>query len=336
MGKFEEIINENVVNRLQEVLMDFFQQTLPPEVATRMSKNPKQYLLQQMTPVDVEGKFSFDNQAAKLRPDQLGQSGFGQRKMTHGVDESINEAATVDTIQQFAQAIGLNTLQPGVADQAVKRWPEFVEAVKTKLGWDYNIQYQPAPEQPAPEQPAPEQPAPEQPSSEQKPPPVNPIGKGLFRRGIEATGRSLKDIGGAAKDAYMKQEPYNANSNRNPFGNLGIDKIKNTPNQGKVDSKEIEERLGYIQSKIGSMGSDIQPKVKEIHDKLIDYWVKVKPALISYPEKNQEWKGYIQNQLTELEKYTGIQPGDATSGSNVSQQTTQPSTKETSDTTVRA
>ena len=320
MGKFEDILNENAVNRLQEVMMDFFQQSLPQEIAVRISKLPKRYLLQQMVPVDTTNKFTFDKQAAKLRPDQLGQAGFGRRIMTHNVEESINEAATVDTIQQFAQSIGLKPLKPEVAEQAAKRWPEFVEAVKNKLGWDYNIQYQPAPEQPAPEQP----------------PPVNPIGKSLFRRGIEAAGRGLKDLGTAAKNAYMNQDPHNPNSNRNPFGNLGIDKIKSTPNQGKIDSKEIEERLGYIQSKIGTVSSDMQPRVKEIHDKLIDHWVKVKPALISYPEKNQEWKGYIQNQLTELEKYTGIQPGSATSGSNVSQQTTQSSTKETSDTAVRA
>ena len=343
MGKFEDVINENSINRLQEVMMDFFKQSLPQQIAVRISKNPKRYLIQQMEPVDAAGKFSFDRQAAKLRPDQIGQAGFGQRSMVRSVGESINEAATADTIQQFVKSIGLKPLQPDIAEQAAKRWPEFVEAVKTKLRWDYDIQYQPATEQPATEQPASEQPVDAQPADEQpvsKQPtseqPVNPVGKSLFRRGIEAAGRGLKDLGNAAKGAYMNQTPYDPNSNRNPFGNLGLDKINIRKNQGKIDSKDIEERLSHVRSKMSSVDQNIQPRVREIHDKLIDYWVKVKPALISYPEKNQEWKSYIQSQLTELEKEVGIQPSSATNGSNISQQPVKTTDQETRSSSVRA
>jgi hypothetical protein len=341
MGKFEDIINENAVNRLQEVMMHFFQQPLPQEIATRISKNPKRYLLQQMEPVDTESKFTFDKQAAKLRPDQLGQAGFGRRSMVRSVGESINEAATPDTIQQFAKSIGLKPLKPEVAEQAAKKWPEFVEAVKTKLGWDYGIQYQPAPEQPAPEQPAPEQPAPEQPAPEQPAPeqqplPVNPVGKSLFRRGIEAAGRGLKGLGSSIAGAALQQDPYNPNVNRDPFGDLGVSKMKFSQNPGKVDSKEIDERLGHIEAKMATLPGEDQLKLKDIHDKLLDNWIKVKPALVSYPEKNQEWKNYIQNQLTELEKGVGIQPSSATSGANVYSQPAQSTEQEPQSSSVRA
>ncbi|NBV57849.1 MAG: hypothetical protein EBR72_08690, partial [Bacteroidetes bacterium] len=247
MGKFEDIINENRVNQLQEVLMDFFGQTVPQKRLIQLTKNSRGFV---QAAVSVDPDYSFDKTARKFRPDQVGQkvNNIGNNRVMANriqparqatTQKPVTEAATVDSVQKFAQWVGMKPLDTQTAENVAKRWPEFIEEIKNKLQWNYGIERaeQPAPEQPAPEQPAPEQPAPEDESE----PPVNPVGKSLFKRGIEAAGRGLKSLGSAAAGAISNQNPYDPNSNRNPFGDLGVSKVKLSQNTGKIDSKEIDE-----------------------------------------------------------------------------------------------
>lgn len=137
---------------------------------------------------------------------------------------------------------------------------------------------------------------------------IDPDGKGLFRRGIEAAGRGLKRAGAAAANAVQQQDPYNPNQNRNALGNLGVDKLGGKPNQGKVDAKKIDQRLKSVQAKLTNLTGDQYQQQKQEFDKLRDEWSQVKPTLISYPEKNNDWRNYINNSLRKLETKVGISP----------------------------
>lgn len=307
MGKFEDIIISELkisgkATIMQDIIRDFFNQEIDIRNAERLVRKPTDtkpnsgdgFLSKVMT---VDPDYSYNTKLKRMKPSDVGERdpNFAARR-----EIQVDEAATVNSVQQFAKSIGLKPLSQEDAERVRLRWPEFIEAVKTKLKWDYGITKTETP---------PSEPTSDQPATDTEPePPVNPVSKSLFKRGIEAAGRGLKGLGSTVAGAISQQDPYNPNINRNPFGNLGIDKLKFKQNQGKIDSKDIDKRMNQVRSRIGMIDASQQARVKELHDKFADTWVKVKPALRSNPEKNQKWKVYILRQLSELEKATGIQP----------------------------
>jgi hypothetical protein len=127
----------------------------------------------------------------------------------------------------------------------------------------------------------------------------------MFQRGLSAGWKGVKGAAKGAWNSLTSGDPYDTNKRKEDlFGNMGLDKIDLT-NQGKIDSKNIDKRLKQVQSRLKN---DITGKAQGTYDKLLDHWSKVKPALISYPEKNQEWRNYINNQLAELENMVGLKP----------------------------
>lgn len=335
MGKFLDIIQEQQpVSTRKQTLVNGFKEFFNVDLTTvqrdpdmiplvdSLLKNPRS-MIAKMLDVDPDIQLTYDKDQRKLRGDQIeGGGGFNTRQHTTDITNSesvVTEAATPESINKFLNSIEVPSISAVDAQRAADRWTEFIEFLKNDLQWNYSIQYkkpepaaQPTPGEPT-GQPAPENPT-GQPDTGEKPQAskrdmlIDPDKKGLFRRGIEAAGRGLRDLGGAAKRAFQSQDPYNPNANRDAMGNLGLGSIKSKPNQGRIDSKKIEKRMKSVQAKLSNLEGEEYQKALGTFDTLRTNWGKVKPALISYPEKNGDWRNYISNQLASLEQQVGIDP----------------------------
>ena len=340
MGKFLDIIQEQQpVATRKQTLVNGFKEFFNVDLTTvqrdpdmiplvdSLLKNPRN-MIAKMLDVDPDIQLTYDKDQRKLRGDQIeGGGGFNTRQHTTDITNSesvVAEAATPESINKFLNSIEVPSIPAADAQQAAARWTEFIEFLKNDLQWDYSIQYkkpepaaQPATAEPT-AQPTPGEPTAqptdgEEPQAPERDMLIDPDKKSLFRRGIEAAGRGLKDLGGAAKRAFQNQDPYNPNANRDAMGNLGLGSIQRKPNQGKIDSKKIEQRMKSVQAKLSNLEGEEYQKALGTFDTLRTNWGKVKPALISYPEKNGDWRNYISNQLASLEQQVGIDPDPALS-----------------------
>ena len=319
MGKFLDILQEQqpVLTRKQTLIngfKEFFNVDITVDqrdddmlpLVDSLLKNPRA-MIAKMLDVDPDIQLTYDKDQRKFRGDQIeGGGGFASRHHTAKITNSENvvaEAATPESINKFLNSIEIPSIPAADAQRAADRWTEFIEFIKNDLQWDYGIQYK-KPEPAAQPTPA----AGEEPQAPERDMLIDPDKKGLFRRGIEAAGRGLRDLGGAAKRAFQNQDPYNPNSNRDALGNLGLGSIQRKPNQGKIDSKKIEQRMKSVQAKLSNLEGEEYQKALGTFDTLRTNWGKVKPALISYPEKNADWRNYISNQLASLEQQVGIDP----------------------------
>ena len=306
-------IRDNKVNRstkiqvLQSVMKRFFLKELPGIKAGQMSKNPRDYLLKKIQGIDDD--FSYDSSARKL---SLPGDGIN-KSMVAGI--TSNESVFVESVDQskvvnFAMSIGLGRISDQAARDAAKRWPEFINAIKDELGWDYGIKYR-KPVEPKEVTPR---------VSDTKSPidsPIDPVKKGMFSRGVEFAGRKLKDAGGRIAGSIKNQDPYNPNSNRDPFKGA-FSKSKSPPNKGKIFSKEVESRLKNVQSRMNNVDPSMIDTINSAYSKLRDEWIRVKTAIISNPTANRQWMGYVNSQLGQLEKHTGISPGAGQLNRNLS------------------
>lgn len=250
-------------------------------------------MIAKMIEVDPVIKLTYDKDQRKFRNDQIegGSDVFGSRSHVSSANPQesvVAEAASPQSIQKFLSNLGIPNISDSDAQRAADQWVNFIEYVKNDLQWNYGIEYQ-------------------QPRSDRGML-IDPDKKSLFKRGIEAAGRGLRDLGGAAKNAISQQDPYNPNANRDTMGNLGLDKIQRKPNQGRIDSKKIEQRMKSVQAKLSNLEGEEYNKALNTFDVLRNNWGKVKHALISWPEKNGDWRNYISNQLAALEQQIGIDP----------------------------
>ena len=297
MGKFLNIIQDQqpVSNRKQTLIngfKQFFNVDLNAQQVNYISKNPRG-MIAKMIEVDPDIQLTYDKDQRRFRNDQIDGQGsmpFGSRTQAANIESSLNEAASAQTIQKFLSELGIPNISGRDAEEAASKWVDFIEFVKNDLQWDYGIDYK------KPQEPG------------ERDMLIDPDKKSLFRRGIEAAGRGLKDLGGAAKRAFQNQDPYNPNANRDALGNLGLGSIQRKPNQGKIDSKKIEQRMKSVQAKLSNLEGEEYQKALGTFDTLRTNWGKVKPALVSYPEKNGDWRNYISNQLAALEQQVGIDP----------------------------
>lgn len=297
MGKFLDQIQEQqpAGNRKQTLIngfQQFFNVSLNPQQVNYISKNPRG-MIAKMIAVDPSIELTYDKDQRKFRNDQIDGAEtmpFGSRAHTTNVESTLNEAASPQSIQKFLSDLGIANISDRDAQEAAAKWVDFIEFVKNDLQWNYGIDYKKLQE------------------PGERGMLIDPDKKSLFRRGVEAAGRGLRDLGGAAKNAISQQDPYNPNANRDAMGNLGLDKIKRKPNQGKIDSKKIEQRMKSVQAKLSNLDGAEYENALSTFDTLRSNWGKVKPALVSYPEKNGDWRNYISNQLTSLEQKVGINP----------------------------
>ena len=127
--------------KVQQVIKDFFGVDMDEKTAISIVKNPKDRLLKHMVNVDPEINMTYDTKQVKLRGDQIGVKGpIGQRHHVAQV-EPVNEQASAESVGEFAKKLKIGKVDKGRLDLVASKWPEFIEAVKQKLDWDYSIKY---------------------------------------------------------------------------------------------------------------------------------------------------------------------------------------------------
>ena len=136
-------------------------------------------------------------------------------------------------------------------------------------------------------------------------------GSGAFMKNIAKGAANLgwsgvKKAAGAAKNLV---NVANQGATQDPFGNLGVGKIKGpTGSKTQTNSSvaQIDQRFSNIQKKMNS--PIVSQDIKTMFQKDFELWKKYKPNLSNTDSNTPGWMRYFDKNLYRMERGVGIAP----------------------------
>lgn len=132
--------------------------------------------------------------------------------------------------------------------------------------------------------------------------------KGLAKYGVQ---KPLQYAGQGIRKGlgWLNSGDGNPNNNKDPFGNLGVDKIRMPKfNKGRNEVKVMDERFKEVGKRMNN--PVVSDDIKTMYQRDFDLWKRYRSKLGGSDRRSRGWITYFSRNLMKMERSVGIMPGN--------------------------